>query len=250
MKQSLSDVLRAMKTMPEATPRETFRTNARIRILNTLTLPVAPTHAWQGIRVPYHVARWAGGLALASVVVGGTVVYAAQYSKPGSPLYPVKRASEQVALSVSPTQGIKTSVAAAVIDRRAEEVGQLKISGSPVDITRAVTEYQDTVTQLEHTSGLNMSQVTAHIREHQDIVSPQNGREKHSDEGTKRHNTTQSEGDKPAENHSDVPTVPVPSPEPGILNAFSEPTPTESTVQGAEIERQLQDQQDAHHAGD
>ena len=150
--------------MKEAEPSASFRTNARIRILNSVTIPSAPVPWFRRINMTYHMARWAGGAALASLIVGGTMVYAAQYSTPGSALYPLKTASEQAALKLAPTVGLRTSVATTVIDRRAREVSESEATGSKQTMEQAVTSFQDTVHSLEHTNGLDTHEIETHVK--------------------------------------------------------------------------------------
>lgn len=241
MKQSLEETLRTMKTMPDAQPRESFRVNARIRILNILEShsvePIGP-HVFT---MPYHIARWAGGLALASALVGGSMVYASQYSKPGSPLYPVKTASEQAALRLAPTKEIKTSVAITVIDRRAEEVNDLKVSGTDEDVSHALSKYRKTVQELEHTSGLDDSEMETHIRGHRDLLEPEDSRPQQEQENQRR------DGEKSDPDVKGESITPTRSPE-HVLNEDTWLTPAGVEVQGARTEQQSQDSEDRDHS--
>lgn len=183
MKQSLEELLRSMKTMPDASIDDSFRKNAKIRILNVAvhTMPAPKLHglAW----ISYHISRLVSGTFVASLLVGGSLVYAAQYSKPGSPLYAVKTASEQAALQLAPTNKIKTSVAATVVDRRAEEVGELKTSGTKQEVNQAIFEYHDTVRKLERTRGVDMTEIETHVREHKRTFESEEQSDRQSEVG-------------------------------------------------------------------
>ncbi len=163
MKQSLEDILRTMKTIPEAAPRATFQENARIRLMNTAFIGRRAS-ILERIHLTYHIARLVGGFALASVFVGGAVVYAAQYSKPGNPLYPIKTASEQAALHLAPTTGLKTSVATILIDRRVQEVTDGRDDRTSEDVERAVSSFNDTVHSMEQAKGVDASEVETHAK--------------------------------------------------------------------------------------
>jgi len=74
---------------------------------------------------------WAIGIVSALVVIigGGSTVFAASSSMPDSALYPVKLATEQVQLAVTPSDSGKAELNATFADRRAEEIAYLASKG-------------------------------------------------------------------------------------------------------------------------
>lgn len=112
----------------EAVVRSDFRTNARIRVINTVSRP-HPFPRYLGYTV---------GTAIATAALSVTTVFAAQTSLPGNPLYPVKVFSEDVALTLSPTKSMKTSVAQTIISRRVTEVEAEKKQGDAPAIQKSI----------------------------------------------------------------------------------------------------------------
>jgi len=84
-------------------------------------------------RVPFLIwqPRWAMAMVifLAVVVAGGGTVVAADDSMPGSPLYPVKLATEQVRVTLTPSDIGKAELYAALADRRVAEIAYLVNKG-------------------------------------------------------------------------------------------------------------------------
>lgn len=213
MKQTLEELLRDMKSLPEVQPRMQFRANARVRILNVSSVRPASVSLLHRMNFPYHIARWAGGIALATSLLGGTLVYAAQYSNPGTPLYPIKTASEEVALRLAPTTGLKTSIATTVIDRRAAEVNDLEAHGSRQDVEKAVTTFQTTAHSLENIKGINIGEVESHVRDaERDWQASPNATPRGTDSGHSGEGKNQ-------EREGRVP----------VTNSVTEPTPSTSS---------------------
>lgn len=75
-------------------------------------------------------------VALVFLLAAGNVVYVAQYSKPNEPLFAVKRASEQAALFLAPTQELRQAVAESIMSRRLKEAEE-KEEAIEVNVPRA-----------------------------------------------------------------------------------------------------------------
>lgn len=217
MTQNLEDLLKQMKTSSAAQPGPVFAVNTRIRVLNQLK-NVRPVHISRRHSFSYHIVRFAGGGLLAASLLGGTLVYAAQYSTPGSPLYPVKTASEQAALLLAPTEQLKTNVATAVIDRRAAEATDMTLHGTTKEANQAVSSFRTTVSELEHTTGVNAQTINAHIEEHKNLLNHEGN----------------TEDTKPPEHHESEGSAPLLLPTPAIATPTGGVT---GTVQGAETEK-------------
>lgn len=173
---NLEQILKDLHHLPAATPEASFRTNARIRLLNLLSTPSAASVPLIRARA----FRWAGAFAVATLILGTGAVYASQSSLPGTPLYPVKIASEKVALNLAPTGQIKTSVATGMIDRRADEVNKLHQEGATEETKVAVKNYTQTVAEIKNTAQIDLDEVEQHLTKHQDLMSEVEKEEKQS----------------------------------------------------------------------
>ncbi len=175
---NLEQILKDLHHLPAATPQASFRTNARIRLLNLLSAPAA-AFPRPAMAIRSQVLRWAGAFALAIFILGTGAVYASQSSLPGTPLYPVKIASEKVALGLAPTGQIKTAVATSMIDRRADEVNKLHQEGTTEETRVAVQNYTQTVAEIKNTAEVDLNEVEQHLAKHQELISEVEKEEEH-----------------------------------------------------------------------
>jgi len=108
-------------------PRADFKARARYQfhsVLQEITSPKSrPFFGW--------LPRWATvvSLVLGLLMVGGGTVAAAGGSMPDSPLYPVKLATEQVRLTLTPSQIGKARLCAELADRRVTEIVHMANKG-------------------------------------------------------------------------------------------------------------------------
>lgn len=173
-----SDIENILHDLKEdAAVPETFRTNARIRILNTVTSPQPLKLSWY--KKP-RVFGYTLGTAIATVVLSVGAVYAAQSSLPHSTLYPVKVLSEDVALTLSPTQSLKTSVAATIISRRVTEVETLQKQGDPQAVRESITHLNTDVESIQKRKDISQEKIEQTITEHKDFIDAIN--KDHEDE--------------------------------------------------------------------
>lgn len=167
-----------LRSLKEVGPSDTYRTNARIRILNTI---ISPPH--------HHLPRYLGytfGTALATVVLSIGTVYAAQSSLPNTPLYPVKVFSEDVALTLSPTKSIKTSVAQTIISRRITEVEAVQEQGDTKAVQASVSHMNEDITSIQKRNDVAQNKIEEEINRHKDFINTVNknddGENKHEDQ--------------------------------------------------------------------
>ncbi len=113
-------------------PNPEFKARARYQFQSALQ-EVKPKRAlpffgWQP--------QWAVAIAvvLAVLLAGGGTVTAAGYSMPDSPLYPVKLATEQVQLTLTPSDIGKAELHAKLADRRVAEIVYITNKGKPKQI--------------------------------------------------------------------------------------------------------------------
>ncbi len=203
MKGNLEDILVGLQTYPDALPREEFVKNARIRVLN-LAAKTASTTARAPLGRFWLPLRFAAIGAVAALTLGAGIVSAAQASLPGSTLYPIKVASETVALGLAPTSQMRTAVAGTVIDRRAEEVTQLKTYATSDEVKRAFRQYQTTVRGIRTMRGLNQSKIEERIREHENLFDSE--QEESTQTGQRRRDPVSSAPDQKREDFMPIGT--------------------------------------------
>ncbi len=113
-------------------PRPDFRARARYQLNSELqameTKRSRPSLGWQP--------RWVTAIAtvLILLLVGGGTAAAAGYSMPDEPLYPVKLATEQVWLALTPSDIGKAQLSAKLADRRVAEIVYLAKQDEPEQI--------------------------------------------------------------------------------------------------------------------
>ncbi len=177
---NLIEILKQLRDDPEVKPREAFHTNARIRILN-LVAPVSP------VAVLHHLPFWTttlGKLAVAGLpLVFAGAVLAAQISSPGQTLFPVKIASEKIALELAPT-ALKTAVATAIIDRRANEIKNSIVGDGPLLHTE-LNIYEDTVVNIKKLPDVKQIDITTHINSHAELIKEAGQKSRYDDKNKK-----------------------------------------------------------------
>jgi len=114
-------------------PRPEFRARARYQLLSALAEP--KPRRWQSFFLGWK-PQWTTAVAIVLVLLlaGGGTVAAARSSMPGSTLYPVKLATEQVQLALTfPSLG-KTELYARLADRRVTEIVYMVDTGNTEQI--------------------------------------------------------------------------------------------------------------------
>jgi len=126
----LEPLLRTAQVAKEALvihPRFEFKARARYEFQSALREKLAPKKASRLRLMP----RWATALLVISVLLlaGGGTAIAASDSMPDSPLYPVKLATEQVQLTLTPSDVGKARLCAELADKRVAEIIYLVSKG-------------------------------------------------------------------------------------------------------------------------
>jgi hypothetical protein len=191
---------------PIGVPDEHFRTNARIRILNSIDMPMlsdVPVKARLGFRV----FRWIVSGITALGLAGTSVVFAAQQSEPGAGLYPLKVASEKAAIMFAPTQKTKTSIVTAVIERRAREVEHTEQIHNDVQIDNAIRSYEKTVNEATKSPGISRKEVVEQISSHEKFIEGVKLRKAKSAEA-KEENEKSTSQDTQGEDQREYPNTP------------------------------------------
>jgi hypothetical protein len=139
----LEPLLRMAQAVSKASailPRSEFKARARYEFHSALQAEVTKK------RLPLFSLkrRWAMALMVVSILLlaGGGVAMAASNSMPDSPLYPVKLATEQVQLTLTPSDMGKARLCAKLTDRRVAEIIHMACKGD-VKQTDLATERLD-----------------------------------------------------------------------------------------------------------
>lgn len=184
---TIEDLLRGLKDHPEATPSPTFRTNARIRVLNTVTQP-APFPWYRKPRLW----GYAAGSAIATVALSVGTVFAAQSSRPDSTLYPVKVLSERVALTLAPTETLKNDIASTIISRRIDEMEQEQKSGDIQGLDNSINHFNADLEELQGHRGLSRDHINNTISGHKSFLNSLKNRGENKDKKPENEKQTQS----------------------------------------------------------
>ena len=126
-------------------PRPDFRARARYQFHSALKETAAgksrPSWGW--------FPRWATVMVIVLVLVlgGGGTVVAADSSMPDNPLYSVKLATEQVRLTLTPSQMGKARLCAQLVDRRVDEIAYMANKGDAEQV-RLITRRLDDKLEL------------------------------------------------------------------------------------------------------
>jgi hypothetical protein len=131
-----------IKPSPETKARGRYQLQLKMAEMNK------PKRAW----FPGWQPRWAMAVmaVLLVFVMGGGAVVAANGSMPGSPLYPVKIATENVRVKLAGSDVEKVELLTTLADRRVTELSYLMESGKP-DVKKVegiAARYNDHVTQV------------------------------------------------------------------------------------------------------
>jgi len=124
----------ATKQAAAIQPRPEFRAQARYQFRSALQeieqRRRLPLFGWQP--------RWATVVAIVLVLLlaGGSTVAAAGNSMPDNPLYPVKLATEQVQLALTPSALGKAELYAKLADKRVAEIVHVANKGKPEQVER------------------------------------------------------------------------------------------------------------------
>lgn len=132
-------------------PDPLFRRQARERLLEKISPPKRPLflpsinlHPLVWRRLTATTFKYGLSIFLGFVLLGGSTALAAQSSLPTSPLYPIKRATEQILLTVSKVFSQQTQVEQIITNNRLEEARELERLAK-----EAAKEYKNNVEKLE-----------------------------------------------------------------------------------------------------
>jgi hypothetical protein len=148
----LADLVRLAETLeasaPEVVPSPDFRAAARQRLLVQMARSARAARQVQPMhRIRLWTARFAAGLTALSFA-GAAAASASASALPGDTLYPVKQATEAVAVQLATTDSARQDILLHQADTRLDETTRLLEQGRDVDATLATARYDETVARL------------------------------------------------------------------------------------------------------
>jgi len=154
----LADLVRLGETLEafasDVVPNPDFRAAARQRLLVQMarSAPTAghvqPRHQTPIHRVRLWAARFAAGLTALSLA-GAAAASASASALPGDALYPVKQATEAVAVQLATTDSARQDILLHQADTRLDETARLLDQGRDGDAVLAAARYDETVSRLD-----------------------------------------------------------------------------------------------------
>jgi hypothetical protein len=146
---------RLERSAAETTPSAEFRAAARQRLLVGMARSPGGARS-RGVSVGDRVRAWAASFAagLAALGFAGAATASASASAlPGDPLYPVKQATETVALHLATTDAAREEILLHQADTRLDEAARLLEQGRAADVPATTARYDDTLGALAETTG-------------------------------------------------------------------------------------------------
>ncbi len=157
-KDDIETLLKSLRDDTEGQPSASFRTNARIRILNQM----APTNV-SHLSLNKRFWQFLSAAVAPPALPPPAPPLAAQGSAPQQLLYPIKIASEQAALLIAPDNNLKTTVANALIDRRARELEEALKEHNKNNYTYAAAETKQTIKSIKKSARVDQEKIDHHI---------------------------------------------------------------------------------------
>lgn len=145
---NLINTLRSLKTNGDVNPSVFFRENTKVRLMNLISeekvLENKPSFVF--IKNPKFAFRLAGAFLIILVFISTGTILAAQSVNPKNSLYPVKLASEDITLKLSPSS-FKANVAVEIAKRRGDEIASQQKTNSKSEIKHGIEKYKESIDQ-------------------------------------------------------------------------------------------------------
>lgn len=150
--QDLINTLHSLKRDEDVNPSVSFRENTKVRLMNLISdqekvLENKPSFVF--IKNPKFAFRLAGIFLIILVFIFTGTILAAQSATPKNQLYPVKLASEEIALKLSPSSSLKANIAVEIVRRRASEIDSEKQKGNKSEIKQGITRYKNSIEEAK-----------------------------------------------------------------------------------------------------
>lgn len=149
--QELLDLLSNLKQDESVNPSVVYKQNTKVRLMNLIADEekiIERKSSFVFIRSPKFAFRLAGVFLIIFIFISTGTILAAQSANPKNTLYPVKLASENIALKLSPTP-FKANVAVEIAKRRGSEVTVGKKSENNSEIQQGIEKYKESINQAK-----------------------------------------------------------------------------------------------------
>jgi len=148
----LINTLRSLKTNEGVNPSLFFKENTKVRLMNLISdeekvLEENPSFVF--VKNPKFAFRLAGMFLIILVFVSTGTILAAQSATPKNQLYPVKLASEEIALKLSPNSSLKADIAVEIAKRRGNEITLEQKSVNKSEIKQSIEIYKESIIQAK-----------------------------------------------------------------------------------------------------
>lgn len=143
----LLNTLSSLRDDEKVNPSVVYRQNTKVRLMNLITDEKKVEERKSNfifIHNPKFAFRLAGMFLIILIFVSTGTILAAQSANPKNTLYPVKLASEDIALKLSPTP-FKADIAVEIAKRRGDEITSEKNSDSKPEIKRGIDKYKESI---------------------------------------------------------------------------------------------------------
>ncbi len=145
--QELFNSLSSLKNDERVKPSVLYKENTKVRLMNLITdeeKSPGSSSSFVFIRNPKFAFRFAGIFLIILVFISSGTILAAQSANPKNSLYPVKLASEDIALKLSPTP-FKADVAVEIAKRRGDEITSQQKTDSKPEIKQGIEKYKESI---------------------------------------------------------------------------------------------------------
>jgi hypothetical protein len=150
--QELMNTLHSLKTNGEFNPSLFFKENTKVRLMNLISDEGKVMEKKPGfvfVKNPKFTFRLAGIFIIILALISTGTILAAQSATPKSQLYPVKLASEEVALKLSPNASFKADIAVEIAKRRGNEITSEQKSVNKSEIKQGIEIYKESIIQAK-----------------------------------------------------------------------------------------------------
>jgi hypothetical protein len=149
--QELINTLNSLKTEGNVNPSVFFKETTKVRLMNLISEEkvLEEKSSFVFRKNPKFAFRLAGIILIILIFVSSGTILAAQSSNPKNKLYPVKLASEEIALKFSPSSSLKANIAVEIVKRRGDEIASQQKTDNKPEIKRGIERYKESIDQAQ-----------------------------------------------------------------------------------------------------
>ncbi len=163
----LINTLRSFKTNEDVNPSVLFKENTKIRLMNLVSEQEKAAENKSGfvfVKNPKFAFRLAGIFLIVLIFISTGTILAAQSANPKNTLYPIKLASEEIALKLSPTPSLKANIAVGIAKRRGDEITIQQNTDSKSEIKYGIEKYKESINQAKQIVPSDNTHLTSELK--------------------------------------------------------------------------------------